>query len=225
MKSTVLLLPFIVLVSLSSAAPLFNETFDRQPDPTIWKTRNTSVEGGALVLKAAGPEEKFVGTGIETLDITEGLNIARKTVKIAIADIKLAGDAAPDRQAFVLFLGSDSTTEADATSYIRLVINGDGAVTLGVPKTDAEGKRYDDVILRRSIKLPLSKLVLTLDRTGYTLELPGGAKPEVVTGKWSVNLDLLAWEKAAPLFVVKCVRRPAIGSIQGTLGSLLIESR
>lgn len=227
MKLPFVLLPVLALglVSVSSATTIIDESFDTLPSSLEWKLQGTKVETGKLVLNAEGPEANFVGTSISTSVPNAGLNFAQKAVKITLTDIDLSGTAAGDRQAFVVLLGSDKANEADSTSYVRLIFNGNGTLTLGIPTTNAEGRRVEQTVLRRSFNLPLAKLTLTLDRTGHSIELIGGTKAETLSGKWDAGFNLAAWEKAVPTLLIKCVRRPASGDCVATLGAFTIDSK
>ena len=176
-------------------------------------------------MKADGEEAAYVGASIQLDPPLAGLNFSKATVKVTLTDINLDGLAPPEKQVLVFLIGSDTASEVDATSYLRLCINGDGKVILSVPGEKKDGRNTDHPVFTRTVALPVKKLTLTIDRQGYTIEILDGAKPMTTVDKWGTAIDWTAWANITPDLVIKGVRRPSAGTCEATLGDLIIDSK
>lgn len=222
------LLAFLLAFSPATAAlaaPYLQETFDQAPDAFFWKNRGATVAQGRLLLHAEGDETTFVNAILESQQAVPQLNFSRGPVTLSINELQLGGLSSSEKQAFVIVLGSDKPSEVSAASYVRLVFNGDGKVSLSVAGERKEGRNIDRTIVARTVAYPIKQITLRLDRQGYELKITDSVSPINASGKWVDEINWAAWEDSAPRLVVKGVRRPGPGSIEASIDAFSIENK
>lgn len=210
------------------AAPILSESFDGPLDPAVWKLDEAVVGEGRLLLASGGDESAFVDASIETQPAVAGLNFFRAPVVITLSDITLEGAAPAEKRAFIVHLGGDRA-HANQSGYVRLCINGSGSVVLSAPGVKVDGRNTDFTLAHRQVTLPLKKIVLTLDRQGYRLDIVDALPTDLVGSQWAqgewTQTDWTGWENAAPHLLLKSVRRPSPGSCEVALGEFRLETK
>jgi hypothetical protein len=203
--------------SVSLAGTIIKEAFETLPDSPQWKVSGEVVANGKLSFLAKGDETTFVNAMINTLMPVADLNFTTAPLEIQLADVMLGGTALADKQAFIVLVGTDKTSEADASGYIRLCFNGNGGIILSVGNASSGGK----TLVEKPVAFPIKKVRLLLKKEGYELEVTDASSELKVEGDW-VDADMSAWKSAIPYLTVKAVRRPASGTCEASLGKLTV---
>ena len=206
-----------------AASPIFEESFKSQPDEVDWKAIGTPrVEGNKLVLEATGNEASFANTGLQRKSPMDELNFLQHPVEIELKNLVMGGLASPERQAFIVLLATDRSSETDAGAYLRLCVDGNGQVSLAVSSGEPGEGRTLSTLASGRVELPISHLSLRLTPEGYRLEYTDEAGSKELEGEWTEKLDQTLWQSSAPMFVIKAVRRPSEGTCEVSLGGLKI---
>lgn len=213
--------------SLSAAVAgeqLIDEAFTSLPDSAKWKiSGDVTAAEGKMKMVASGNEASFANAVLQFKDPMNELNFISRPVEFEISKLVMEGTAPAPKQAFVISLATDPS-EASAAGYLRLCVDGDGKMTLAVSAGEpGEGRRLETLASGPAV-FPVSDLVLRLDDKGYLLKYKDAGGPQELKGEWDGKIDPSSWQGAAPVLVVKTVRRPAEGNCEVTLGSFEVKN-
>ncbi len=217
-----------VLLLLVSALPLCGATTVVEEigsgplEKSKWKVSGDITAEQGLKLHAVGDEAGFANAMMTTASPLPELNFSEKDVEFRLKDLNLTGEAPPAKQAFVLLLATDKPSEASASSYLRLIFNGDGKMNLAAATGAASDPSKIKNLVSKTVSFPIKNLQLLLTKKGYRLTYEDAGGPQSAEGDWGDKLDLGAWGGTSPTLLMKAVRRPSTGTAEATLGSFTV---
>ncbi len=209
------------LQSVRADEPLLEEKFN-EPLSDSWNVRplnSASVTEGELTLTATGADEGYAVSNVYYAKPLAKLNFTSNTVGVTLKDLAIQGSAEPVNQVFIFALTSDNISETDATSQIRLRIDGSGSVILRGKNKSDEAPFLD---LTAHAELPIKKLELGLSPKGATLTITDASGTHKAEA--SFDAEPKAWSDSAPFFRFQIQRNPGPGEGKLTLHGLTITS-
>lgn len=217
-----------LLLLLASALPLcaativIDEIGQGPLEKSKWRISGDITAEQGLKLHAAGDEAGFANAIMTTASPLPELNFSEKDVEIRLKDLNLTGEAPPPKLAYVLLLTSDKPSEASATSYLRLIFNGDGKMNLDAATGAGSDPSKIKNLVSKTVSFPIKDLKLILTKKGFQLTYEDAGGPQSAEGDWGDKLDLGSWGGTSPTLLLKTVRRPSTGTAEATLSSFTV---